>query len=203
MLLISLSPIRLKRSVAAFAVLVALAAVACFGQPVLFEVESTPYDHQMAPVQPVLASVGGFSLQGVSWPIVYGWMNELRGMRYGYSREWKTPAEVEATRIGDCKGKAITLYERLQLNGATNVRFVIGKHRASDWFTHAWVEWDTAAGSYILDPTFNRTATTVRERSAGKYIPLYAYEGALKYRAMNTTLVAERPLRAVALGRSY
>lgn len=202
MLLISLSPIRLKRSVAAFTVLVALAAVACFGQPVFFEVESTPYDRQMAPVQPVLASVGGFSLQGVSWPIVNSWMNELRAMRYGYSRQWKTPAEVEMTRVGDCKGKAITLYERLQLNGATNVRFVIGKHRAGDWFTHAWVEWDTMVGSYILDPTFCRTATMLQKRSAGRYIPLYAYEGALKYRAMNATLVAEKPLRAVALGRS-
>lgn len=156
----------------------------------------------MAPVQPVLASVGGFSIEGVSLPIVNSWMNELRGMRYGYSRQWKTPDEVEATRVGDCKGKAITLYERLQLNGATNVRFVIGKHRASDWFTHAWVEWDTAAGSYILDPTFSRTARTSQERSSGKYIPLYAYEGALKYRVMNATLVAERPLRAVASGRS-
>jgi predicted transglutaminase-like cysteine proteinase len=156
----------------------------------------------MAPVQPVLASVGGFSLEGVSLPIVNGWMNELRVMRYGYSRQWKTPAEVETTRIGDCKGKAITLYERLQLNGATNVRFVIGKHRAGDWFTHAWVEWETAKGSYILDPTFSGTAAPLRERSSGKYIPLYAYEGALKYRAMNTTLVAERPLRAVASGRS-
>jgi hypothetical protein len=201
MLLISLSPLRWKKLVAAFTVLVALAGVCCFAQPIFFEVESTPYDHQMAPVQPVLASVGGFSLEGVSLPIVNGWMNELRAMRYGYSRQWKTPGEVETARVGDCKGKAITLYERLQLNGATNVRFVIGKHRAGDWFTHAWVEWEMAEGIYILDPTFNRTAAALRERSAGKYIPLYAYEGALKYRAMNATLVAERPLRAVASGR--
>ena len=144
----------------------------------------------MARVQPVLASVGGFSIEGASVPIVNGWMSELRAIRYRYSRQWQTPSEIEATKVADCKGKALTLYEKLQLNGATNVRFVIGRHRAGDWFTHAWIEWDTAGGTYVLDPTFSRAAEPAPQDSK-TYIPLFAYEGALKYRAIAARLFAQ------------
>lgn len=164
--------------------------MSCFAQPIFFEVASTPYDKQMARVQPVLASVGGYSIGGVSLPIVNEWMNELRTMRYGYSRQWKTPSEIEAAKVADCKGKALTLYEKMQLNGATNVRFVIGRHHAGDWFTHAWLEWDTAEGTYVLDPTFHRFPEPAQQNSR-TYIPLFAYEGALKYRAVDAALFAQ------------
>ncbi len=115
-------------------------------------------------------------------------MIELRAMPYRYSREWQTPSEVEAARAADCKGKALTLYDRLQLNGATNVRFVIGKRSMSDSLTHAWLEWDTQMGTLLLDPTFNWTAT-IKLDDRPSYIAFYGYEGAHKYQAANSLLV--------------
>jgi hypothetical protein len=90
--------------------------------------------------------------------------------------------------VADCKGKALALYDRLQLNGATNVRFVIGKRRMSDSLTHAWLEWDTQMGTLLLDPTFNWTAT-IKLDDRRSYIAFYGYEGAHKYQAANSLLV--------------
>src|SRR5438477_12564160 len=132
---------------------------ACFAQSQFIAVDYTPYDHQMERIQPVLTAPVGYSLDELSLTLVDEWMIELRAMPYHYSREWRTPFEVETARAADCKGKAILLYERMQLSGATNLRLVIGKRRASDSLTHAWLEWDTRTGTLLLDPTFNWTTT--------------------------------------------
>ena len=173
----------------------------CFGQPVLSPVESTPYDNQMARIQPVLLSTSVQPAEEISMPMVNQWMKKMRRLPYRYSKQWQTPFEVTTARAADCKGKAITLYEIMQTMGATNVRFVIGKRRAGDWFTHAWLEWETANGSYVLDPTFNWRAVQVEQLSARKYIPLYVYDAGFRYRAIDSTFAAEMPLRAVASGK--
>ena len=157
-------------------------------QSTFLEVESTPYDRQMSRVQPTLAAPSGYTLEGISFALVNDWMIELRAMPYRYSREWQTPSEVEAARVADCKGKALALYDRLQLNGAGNVRFVIGKRRASDSLTHAWLEWETEMGTLLLDPTFNWTAT-IKMSDPRNYIAFYGYEGAHKYQVANSLLV--------------
>src|SRR5438067_1041258 len=90
---------------------------------------ATPYDRQMARIEPTLTARSGHAIDRLSFALINQWMIELRSMPYRYSREWRTPSEVEAMRMGDCKGKALTLYDRMQLNGARNVRFVIGKRR--------------------------------------------------------------------------
>ena len=159
-----------------------------FSQSTFVEVDSTPYDKQMARVQPTLTAPSGYLIDGISFALVNDWMIELRAMPYRYSREWQTPSEVEAARVADCKGKALALYDRLQLNGATNVRFVIGKRRMSDSLTHAWLEWDTQMGTLLLDPTFNWTAT-IKLDDRRSYIAFYGYEGAHKYQAANSLLV--------------
>lgn len=176
-------------------------SASCFGQPVLSPVESTPYDNQMARIQPVLWSTSSQTADEISMAAVNQWMKKMRRLPYRYSKQWQTPFEVTTARAADCKGKAITLYEAMQTMGATNVRFVIGKRRAGDWFTHAWLEWETANGSYVLDPTFNWQAVPVQQFSARKYIPLYVYDGGFRYRAIDTTFAAEMPLRAVASGK--
>lgn len=201
MVLISLSSLGLKRCLSPLAAWVGLASVCCFAQPALLPVESTPYDKQMARVQPVLASVPAQPVDEIPLVLVDQWMRKLRHLPYRYSKQWQTPFEVSATKAADCKGKAITLYEIMQAMGATNLRFVIGKHRAGDWFTHAWVEWETAGGAYVLDPTFNWRAVRVQQLSSSKYIPLYAYDGEFRYRAVSGTIAAEMPLRAVASGK--
>jgi len=157
-------------------------------QSIFFEVPSTPYDRQMERVQPTLAAPSGYSIDGISFALVNEWMIELRAMPYRYSREWRTPSEVEAARAADCKGKALALYDRMQLNGAANVRFVIGKRRANDSLTHAWLEWDTETGTVLLDPTFNWTAT-LKASDPRSYVPFYGYEGAHKFQAATTLQV--------------
>ncbi len=143
MLFVSLFPLLLRRCVLPV-IGVGLTAISCFAQqPVFFIVDSTPYDNQMARVGPILASAGSYAPGSVSLMIVNHWMIKLHALRYKYSKEWKTPDEVRISATADCKGKAIALYEEMAANGAERVRFIIGKHRASDALTHAWLEWET------------------------------------------------------------
>src|ERR1700730_11736867 len=157
-----------------FSIVIFVPTSAVFSQSVYLEVDSTPYDKQMAPVQPTLIAPPGYMFDELSFTMVNEWMIELRAMPYRYSREWRTPSEVEAARVADCKGKAVVLYDRSQLNGAANVRLVIGKRRANDLLTHTWLEWDTERGTLLLDPTFNWT-TTFKVQDQRNYLPFYAY----------------------------
>ena len=150
----------------------------------------------MERVQPTLTAPSAYAMYGPSLSSVNAWMFELRSMPYRYSREWRTPEEVEITQVGDCKAKAVALYERMQLNGATNIRLVIGKRRAGDSLTHAWVEWNTEIGTLLLDPTFNWGAA-FKLRNRRTYIAYYGYEGAHKYQAADVLLTG-RNLSATA-----
>jgi transglutaminase-like putative cysteine protease len=196
------SPTRVGKFFPILLAFLAATSASALAEPIWIDVDSTPYDRQMTRVRPVLASVAGETPETIPLAIVNQWMSRIRRLHYRYSREWQTPSEVMSSKTGDCKGKALAMYEVMQLIGATNVRFIIGKHHASDWFTHAWVQWDTPNGSFVLDPTFNRRPVRA-EQNPTRYIPLYAYEGMLRYRAVNTILVAEKPLRAVASGNLY
>jgi transglutaminase-like putative cysteine protease len=196
------SPSRAGKYLPLCIALIAVVASSAVAQPILIDVDSTPYDRQMARVRPVLAAVAGECPEKISVRAINQWMRQLRRLRYRYSKEWQTPFEVMSAKAGDCKGKALAMYDAMQRIGATDVRLVIGKHHAGDWFTHAWLEWDTAEGVFVLDPTFNRRVVRA-EHNSGKYIPLYAYEGMLRYRAVNASFAAEQPLRAVAVASRY
>ena len=185
MVFVSLFP-PLRRCVL-LAIGVGLIAAPSFAQrPAFLMVGSTPYDNQMARVSPILASVPSYAPGSVSMMVVNQWMSELRAMPYQYSRYWQTPDEMNWAQAGDCKGKALALYEKMRRNGARNVRVVIGKHHIYDSATHAWVEWETAEGGYMLDPTFNETPIKTAEIYPMTYIPSYAYDGMHKYRVANT-----------------
>src|SRR5436853_7731936 len=93
-------------------------------QPAFFEVPSTPYDRQMLRVEATFTPISNYSIAGPSLSLINDWMVRLREMPYRYSHEWRTPFEVEHAGAADCKGKALLLYDRMQLNGATNLRFV-------------------------------------------------------------------------------
>ena len=192
MLLLSLSPLRLRKYVSSLTACVAFSAVSCFAETIYFAVDSTPYDHQMMRVVPVLASTQ------VAWPdqvsvlIVNYWMSQLRAMPYRFSRKWQTPAEVEAANSADCKGKAVALYAQMRANGAQNVRVIIGKRRHEDAATHAWLEWETRDATYLLDPTFNAMAVRMEQEDPFSYIPFYVYEGGSKYRAGTANYFAQQ-----------
>ena len=156
---------------------------ASVAQPIFLTVASTPYDRQMTPVSRILNSSAGPLAGRTSVTTINQWMTSLRAIPYRYSLQWKTPAQVSSDVAADCKGKAILLYAILRANGATHVRFVIGKHHVADLRTHAWLEWDTTRGTYLLDPTFNRSIERIEMHDPAMYLPHYAYNGPRKYRA--------------------
>lgn len=182
-------PIRLrpfsKKRVTFFVALVFLLVpiVSCFANPIFLSVNTTPYDRQMARIQMVLLSTPVQPSQGdLSVGLINRWMNELRTIPYGFSMEWKTPAEVARAPVADCKGKAVALYQHMARHGAQGLRLVIGRRAPTSHSTHTWVEWTTPSATYILDPTINWKAETVEEVSDDCYVPYYAYAGQQKYR---------------------
>src|SRR3989441_11331779 len=129
-----------------------LSCLSTFAQSAYISVNSTPYDRQMARIRPILASTAGHRKQTLSFALVNHWIGDLRAIPYGFSMEWKTPEEVQLGAYADCKGKAVALYNAMHSRGADNIRLVIGKRLWTSRKTHAWLEWQTANGNYILDP---------------------------------------------------
>ena len=81
--------------------------------------KSTPYDHQMARIQPILNTPAPLWHRELSLlSFVNHWIGELRAIPYRFSTEWKTPSELAHEPTGDCKGKAVALYQRMRENGA-------------------------------------------------------------------------------------
>ncbi len=191
MVLISIQPFSLRKASLFIAALLCFLSASCFADSVFLSVPSTPYDRQMTRIKPVLQTATAASTeQPVSLSLVNRWIGDLRCIPYGFSMEWKTPAEVESGAPADCKGKAVALYERMHAHGANNIRLVIGKRTATSRVTHAWISWETGDGTYVLDPTINWTAFRAEEVGNRNYIPYYAYAGNQKYRAASVTLYA-------------
>jgi predicted transglutaminase-like cysteine proteinase len=180
----------MKRTVLLTAFLLSIVVSSSFADALLFTVSATPYDRQMARIRPVLTASNHAASNRVSLHTVNQWMGNLRSIPYGFTMIWKTPAEAQSGAPADCKAKAVALYEKMQANGATNVRLVIGKRTSRSRQTHAWLSWDTQSGTYVLDPTFNWTACTVVQAGKRNYQPLYAYAGTKRFRAAST-LVAQ------------
>jgi hypothetical protein len=191
MIFVSVNPFALKRFFLFLLAAIGFSCVSCFGQSILLRVKSTPYDKQMSRISPVLMSEGSRGRGEVSLGMVNYWIGDLRSIPYGFTKEWKTPAETQSGAPADCKAKAVALYERMQSHGATNVRLVIGKRAATSHSTHTWLEWDTETGTYVLDPTINWRAYRGTEVGRRSYIPFYAFEGTRKFRATPATLVAQ------------
>ena len=192
MILISIQPFALKKIIALGCTVVCLATASCFASSMFLPVESTPYDRQVSRIQPVLSSPKKVApKQQVSLSIVNQWMGDLRDIPYGFHVEWKTPSEVQSREPADCKGKAVALYDRMHASGARNVRLVIGRRTPTSRSTHAWLEWETDNGRFMLDPTFNWMACRLEALNDQSYVPLYAFAGGKKYRAAaSSTLYA-------------
>lgn len=191
MIFVSVNPFALKRFFFFLLAALGFSCLSCFGESILVSVKTTPYDRQMTRIRPILASETSQEEGEVSLGMVNYWMGDLRSIPYGFTKEWKTPAETESGEPADCKAKAVALYEKMQAHGATNLRLVIGKRAHSSRSTHAWLEWDTAAGSYVLDPTLQWRAYQGRDVGSRAYIPFYAFTGNKKYRVASAPLLAQ------------
>lgn len=193
MITVSLTPFDLRKAAALVFTLLCLSSVSCFaGESLFVGVPSTPYDKQMTRIQPILFTKAAQN-EELSMGVVNQWIQDLRAIPYGFSPQWKTPSEVMHSPAADCKGKAVALYQKMRSNGAQNLRLVIGRKSWNSAKTHAWVEWNTPNGSFVLDPTINWAATKSERVSRYSYVPLYAYAGGKKYRAASSSsLVAMR-----------
>ncbi len=198
MVTVSINPFDSRKILLFLAVVVSLAATSCFAGPSFLSVDRTPYDRQMSRIRPVLCTSGHGSKDEVSLTEVNHWIENLRAIPYAFSMEWKTPAEVQSGTSADCKGKAVALYELMHARGADNVRLVIGRRTWVSQKTHAWLEWTTAEGIYVLDPTINWSALRAEHLGGSSYIPLYAYAGDRKYRASNGVALAQNVASAPA-----
>lgn len=188
MITVSLSPYRVHKLWLLLALLGSLISVTCFADSSFLPVANTPYDHQMTRIRPILCARPPQPKETVSLSLVNHWIQDLRAIPYGFSMEWKTPTEVESGPVADCKGKAVALYDRMRSRGAHDVRLVIGKRSWMSQKTHAWLEWTTKSGTYVLDPTINWSAE--RADRTG-YVAFYAYSGGKKYRASSSDLFAK------------
>jgi hypothetical protein len=194
-------PVRLGRCFLLLLAGLAPISSSCFAQSMFRPVAATPYDRQMSRIEPVLHMRSGVS----SALPVAAWMTALRAVPYQYSRAWRTPAEVGLFQTGDCKGKAVALYAEMRKSGAQNLRVVIGKRHIFDTATHAWLEWDTSAGRFVLDPTFNDGPTRAALLDPMVYVPFYAFDGAHKYRATGARVATrtETAMAAPASGNHF
>jgi len=192
MVLVSIVPFRPRRILFLVAAFSALSIATCFADSLLVTAKKTPYDHQMARIQPVLNSPACSERSVLPLSLVNQWIGELRAIPYSYSREWKTPNEIAHAPAADCKGKAVALYQRMRENGARNLRLVIGKRIPLSRRTHTWVEWTSASVTFVLDPTINWVAQAVNEIPENSYVPYYAYAGSRKYRASAATSLYAR-----------
>jgi predicted transglutaminase-like cysteine proteinase len=191
MITISLNPFAVRRVFLVLLLLIGLSCVTSHGEALFISVKSTPYDRQMSRIRPVLAAADTTEHRELSLQVVNEWIGSLRAIPYGFTAVWKTPSETQSGEPADCKAKAVALYEKMKANGATDLRLVIGKRTPRSRSTHAWVEWQTVGGNYVLDPTINWMAYRSSDLGASTYLPYYAFAGNRKYRAADTALVAQ------------
>lgn len=191
MIFVSVNPFALKRFFFFLLAALGLSCLTSFGQAIMVSVKATPYDRQMSRIKPILSETSPDKSSRISLGIVNHWIGDLRSIPYGFTREWKTPSETLSGAPADCKAKAVALYQEMKAHGATRIRLVIGKRAASSRCTHAWVEWETDNGTWVLDPTINWRAYQGSDVGRSCYIPYYAFDGSRKYRVASELLVAQ------------
>src|SRR6266480_2425260 len=94
MVFVNITPFPPRRIFVLVAALFALSIASCFAQPILLSAKSTPYDRQMARIQPVLNTSASVQHAVVPLSLVNQWIGELRAIPYSFSMEWKTPNEI-------------------------------------------------------------------------------------------------------------
>ena len=159
---------------------------------------NTPYDRYMSPVKQVLCSLRH---QSTDIRRAEDLLRVGHNFRYSFTDPYTAalPSVTAQTHSGDCKAKSLWLVDQL---GDANVRFVIGKARASSKISHAWVMWNDGQAWWILDPTNASRPIPAASAPRNEYIPLYSWARNGSYRhtatATGVTAVASKTHRAPA-----
>jgi hypothetical protein len=138
---------------------------------------STPYEPYMRPVKAVL---GDLPSAKADLTKVKELMKIGRGFRYSFTEPYlaASPSVTAATKTGDCKAKSLWLINQL---GDKNVRYVIGKARATSKISHAWVMWNDGSQWWILDCTNTAKPIPASSVSSSEYIAMYSYDTSRAY----------------------
>lgn len=124
-------------------------------------------------------------------------------MKIGHSFEYVTrdpyrpdpPKLTETKRAGDCKSKALWLYDSLADAGAL---FVIGKIEKNARNSHAWVYWRNGGRWWILDCTERTDLIAADSVSSSRYVPYYSFGKSGSYRHEATRLISGEEADAAA-----
>jgi hypothetical protein len=127
-------------------------------------------------------------------------------MKIGRSFEYKSrdpyrpdpPRLTELRHSGDCKSKALWLFENLGDSGAL---FVIGKAEKNLRTSHAWVYWRCDGRWWILDCTDRADPVAADTVLPDRYVPYYSYGKLGTYRHP-AAQISTTPANAVAANTS-
>lgn len=146
---------------------------------------STPYDRYFGSVRAVIASLDS---QRATMA------HACHLMKVGYSFRYVTrdpyrpdpPKLTESLRAGDCKSKALWLFDNL---GDANALLTIGKAEKSSGTSHAWVYWRSGGRWWILDCTDRLDPISADSVSSSRYIPYYSFGKSGTFRHAKTRVV--------------
>ena len=145
----------------------------------------TPYDRYMGTVRAV---INHLEPHPTNMSLACQLMEEGRHFHYvtGDPYTANPPRVTAMVQAGDCKAKALWLYDGL---GDANALFVIGKTTRYSRTSHAWVYWRNENRWWILDCT-NRTQPIAADSvSEERYIPYYSYGRSGEFRHRATQLL--------------
>ncbi len=145
----------------------------------------TPYDSYLGTVRTVIANLDG---RHANMLTACELMRAGRRFRYLMTDPYRaqSPAETEAKHAGDCKSKALWLYDQL---GDPSAYYVIGKLERRSRTSHAWVYWRCDGRWWILDPTDRATPISAESVASHRYVPYYSYSPAGTFRHKATSLI--------------
>jgi hypothetical protein len=145
----------------------------------------TPYDSYLGPVRTVMARL---DVHPASMITACDLVATGRHFRYLMSDPYRAqlPATTDARRAGDCKSKALWLYDHL---GDPSAYYVIGKLQRGSHTSHAWVYWRNEGRWWILDPTDRFSPVAADSVSSGRYVPYYSYSRAGAFRHSATRIM--------------
>jgi len=133
---------------------------------------STPYDRYFSSVRSVIASLEPHSTTSM--------VKACHLMKVGHSFQYVSrdpyrpdpPKLTEMQHSGDCKSKALWLYDNL---ADADALFVIGKAEKNLSTSHAWVYWHSGGRWWILDCTDRADPIAADTVAPGRYVPYYSF----------------------------
>jgi hypothetical protein len=144
----------------------------------------TPYDRYFNSVRAVIANME---------PREATMVTACHLMKVGHSFTYLSrdpyrpdpPRLTEAKRAGDCKSKALWLYDSLADAGAL---YAVGKAEKNADTSHAWVYWRSGGRWWILDCTDRSDPIAADTVASDRYVPYYSFGKSGTYRHKATWL---------------